>query len=277
MKKKLLLMMLCAPIILTAQDGNGVKVSELAISSGTVTFNVSWTNTGMPTPWSDTVWVFVDYNKNGVMTRLPLSTGATLTETSAPGVGKVREEPGNNQGVWVVGNARTQGSFSATVQLLTEITGFGGACAYASNYPPVGVFKDGDGVSFTGTPVYDLVFKDSNREQQNWQLSAGLYKVPNSYTLVSFSDKTGAPGKIITHAVYCFPGVIGGSGDMNPVCAAYRAGNIGGQDDMPPDCAAYRAGNIGGQGDAWPDCAVYRAGSIGGLSFVGLMQRLFEK
>jgi hypothetical protein len=271
MKRNLLLMMMSAPIILAAQS-NGVSVSNLAVSAGsptTVTFNVSWESAGMPPPWSDSVWVFVDYNNAGKMERLPLSSGATLTATS-PG-GKVIEEPDNNQGVWVVGNARSTGSFSATVQLPTAMNDIGGACVYASNYPPVGVFKNGDGVFFTGTPMYDLVFRDGNRKQQNWSVSGVSCAVPDSYTLVSFSDKTGAPGKIITHAVYCFPGVIGGTGDAPPGCAAYRAGNIGGADDASPSCAAYRAGSIGGSGDAWPDCASYRAGSIGGVSFVGLM------
>jgi hypothetical protein len=250
---------------------NGMTVSNLVVHTGsptTVTFDVSWKNSGMQPVWSDTVWVFVDYNKNGVMTRLPLTAGATLTKTSSPSVGKVREEPGNNQGVWVVGNARTAGSFSATVQLPTAISDIGGACVYASNYPPVGVFKNGDGIFFTGTPVYDLIFRDGDRERQNWMVSGSSFTVPGGFTLMSFSDKTGAPGRIITHAVYCFPGVIGGSGDMVPACASYVAGNIGGADDALPGCATYVPGAIGGKGDAWPDCAGYRAGSIGGVSFV---------
>jgi hypothetical protein len=77
--------MLCAPVMLTAQNGNGVKVSNLSVDAGTVTFNVSW-QTPMPMAlWSDTVWVFVDYNDAGVMKRLPV-TGATLTATSTIGV-----------------------------------------------------------------------------------------------------------------------------------------------------------------------------------------------
>jgi hypothetical protein len=75
MKKNLLLMMMCVPVILAAQ--NGVTVSGLAINAGTATFNVSWKNTGMPELWSDSVWVFVDYNNAGKMERLPLLPGAT--------------------------------------------------------------------------------------------------------------------------------------------------------------------------------------------------------
>ncbi|MDR2448904.1 MAG: hypothetical protein LBD52_02975 [Prevotellaceae bacterium] len=130
-----LLSNICCPSVLTAQ--NGVSVSNLAINAGAVTFNVSWEKAGMPALWSDTVWVFVDYNNAGVMTRLPLDAGATLTATSAPGVGRVIQYSDNNKGVWVVGNARSAGSFSATVQLLAATTDIVGACAYASNYPPV--------------------------------------------------------------------------------------------------------------------------------------------
>jgi hypothetical protein len=271
MKKNLLLMMLCCPAMLAAQNGNGVSLSELSVGAGTVTFNVSWDKNKVPPVWSDSVWVFVDYNNNGKMERLPLSAGATLTATSAPGTGKVKEEPGNTQGVWVVGNARIAGSFSATVKLLTATANIAGACVYASNYPPVGVFVYEKNISFTGTPVYDLVFRDGNRVQQYWPVSGSSLTMPEGFTLASFSDKTGAPGRIITHAVYCFPGVIGGSGDMAPGCASYLAGMIGGNDDTLPDCATYMAGTIGGKGDAWTDCTDYRAGSIGGVSFAGLM------
>ena len=67
----LLLLFLC-PALLSAQ--NGITVSGLVIEAGTVTFNVSWKNTDMPTPWSDTVWVWVDYNDAGTMKRLPVTT-----------------------------------------------------------------------------------------------------------------------------------------------------------------------------------------------------------
>jgi hypothetical protein len=79
-RKLAMTMLLLGPAMLAAQ--NGVTVSGLTVNSGTVTFDVSWKNTGMPALWSDTVWVFVDYNNKGVMTRLPLLTGATLTATS---------------------------------------------------------------------------------------------------------------------------------------------------------------------------------------------------
>jgi hypothetical protein len=178
--------------VLLAQ--NGVTVSGLAISAGTVTFNVSWDRDAMPVElWSDTVWVFVDYNNKGVMERLPLSPGATLTATS-PG-GKVIEEPDNNKGVWVAGNARSAGSFSATVQLLTTVNSVGGACVYASNYPPVGKYLSASEISFTGTPEYKVVLERNDESTYTVTVDKGKsLLIPNGEATLSFTDKTGAPG-----------------------------------------------------------------------------------
>jgi uncharacterized protein (TIGR02145 family) len=197
MKKKLLLMMMCCPALLAAQ-GNGVKVSYLAVSAGspsTVTFNVSWNREAMPVAlWSDTVWVFVDYNNNGKMERLPV-TGATLTATSAPDMGKVVEDAGNNQGMWVVGNARNAGAFTATVQLFTEVKNVAGACAYASNYPPVGEYTSAAKISFTGTPPYELLLAKASAPGETEQVESGnKFLLPCNYTVTSFTDATGAPG-----------------------------------------------------------------------------------
>jgi uncharacterized protein (TIGR02145 family) len=202
MRKFLLSMMLCCPAMLAAQ--NGVTVSNLAVNAGspsTVTFNVSWKSAGMSALWSDTVWVFVDYNKNGRMERLPLSPGATLTATS-PG-GQVIEEIDNNKGVWVAGNARDAGTFSATVQLLTATANLAGVCAYASNYPPVGEYLSATKISFTGTPMYNIILKD-NGDGTITRESGKLFSVPDGYTVQSFTDKTGAPGimKCIVPATY---------------------------------------------------------------------------
>jgi uncharacterized protein (TIGR02145 family) len=182
----LLLLLLLLPTGLAAQ--NGVTVSNLAVNAGTVTFNVSWNKNTMPVAlWSDTVWVFVDYNDNGTMKRLPLNTsGATLTATSAPGVGKVIPVSDNNKGVWVAGNARSVGSFSATVKLLTATAA--GACAYASNYPPVGEYIAAQTIKFSGTPPYNLVLNTGSDQ------AYGNYNLLPGQTLQSFTDQTGAPG-----------------------------------------------------------------------------------
>jgi uncharacterized protein (TIGR02145 family) len=185
---KIVALLLLLPTGLWAQ--NGVTVSNLAVNTGTVTFNVSWdaNNPDMPALWSDTVWVFVDYNDAGVMKRLPLAPGATLTSTS-PG-GKVIEETGNNKGVWVVGNARTAGNFSATVKLLTATADLNGLCAYAINYPPVAEYTSASNISFKGTPPYDLVFKSGN----TLSIDSSPYVLTEA--LQSFTDATGAPGII---------------------------------------------------------------------------------
>jgi hypothetical protein len=191
-----LLLLLC-PTALAAQ----VTTSNLAISTGsptTVTFNVQWTNDHAPDfVWSDTVWVFVDYVKDGAWVRLPLSlnAGATLTATSAPGEGRVMEEPENDQGVWVVGNARSAGSFSAAVQLFTAITHITGACAYASEYPPVGKYTAVDKIAFLGTPQFTITIKKEGEETPETRESDGsLFEAPEGYALLSFTDRTGAPG-----------------------------------------------------------------------------------
>jgi hypothetical protein len=195
--------MLCAPLVLPAQ--NGVTVSNLAVNAGTVTFNVSWDKNaaGMPSVWLDSAWVFVDYNAAGTMKRLPLLPGATLTTTSAPGVGKVIQYSGNDKGVWVIGNARSAGSFSATVQLLTTVNDIGGACAYASNYPPVGEYISATKISFTGTPMYEIAL--AHPSEGNVTVTSGdTFLLPCASTLTSFTDATGAPGimKCIPPATY---------------------------------------------------------------------------
>jgi uncharacterized protein (TIGR02145 family) len=189
----------------TAQ--NGVTVSNLVVNAGTVTFNVSW-NDNQPTDflWSDTVWVFVDYNNGaGRMERLLLEQGATLTSTSSGGW--VKEEPDNNTGVWVVGNARSAGSFSAKVHLHTATADVAGACAYASNYPPVGEYASSTKISFTGTPPYDLVLVSAESSTRTYSINDNYYNLYDGETLQSFTDKTGAPGTMI---IKCHsPGVTG--------------------------------------------------------------------
>ncbi|MDR0691814.1 MAG: hypothetical protein LBF69_02115 [Prevotellaceae bacterium] len=230
------LFLLLWPFVLSAQ--NGVKVENLSMNAGTVTFDVSWDKNTMPMDvWSDTVWVFVDYNDAGVMKRLPLSPGATLTETSAPDVGKVVEEGDNDKGVWVVGNARSAGSFSATVQLHTATAVAAGACAYASNYPPVGKYTSDDNISFTGTPVYNIVIEDAGGNKEIRE-SGASFTVPPGYTAHSFSDRTGAPGiihcwppalPIVVDATFCFglPGQLQAAASGGATIAWYDAPTAG--------------------------------------------------
>jgi hypothetical protein len=246
MKKNLLLFMMCAPLVLAAQ--NGVNVSNLMVNAGTVTFNVSWSN-DMPENflWSDSVWVFVDYNDAGTMKRLPLLPGATLTETSAPGVGVVEQRSDNNKGVWVVGNAKSaansSGSFSATVQLLTATATATGACAYASNYPPVGKYTSAGNISFTGTPIYTIVIEDADGNTESRE-SGSPFTVPTGYTVRSFSDATEAPG-----IIHCFPPAA-----PTVVTAAFCYGLPG----------QLQASTSGGATIAW-----YDAPTAGNLLYVG--------
>jgi uncharacterized protein (TIGR02145 family) len=70
-----------------------------------------------------------------------------------------------------------------------------GACVYASGYPPEAEYINVETIKFTGTPLYDLVLQLADASTVTRQ-SGNLFDVPPSYTLLSFTDKTGAPGVI---------------------------------------------------------------------------------
>jgi hypothetical protein len=101
-------------------------------------------------------------------------------------------------GAWVYGDARTNtaGSFSAKVQLYTKETDIiiAGACAYASSYPPVGQYVSASEIVFTGTPMYEITLVHENGYTFETIESGGTFLLPCSYTVSSFTDKTGAPG-----------------------------------------------------------------------------------
>jgi hypothetical protein len=173
----------------TAQ--NSVTVDNLVMKPGTVTFNVRWTD-DHPAGflWSDTVWVWVDYNNAGVMKRLPV-TEAIVT------AGSVISVPDNDSGVWVIGNARGAGEFSTTVKLFyTSPLDVTGACAYASNYPPEGRYVFAEEMVFTGTPPYEVVVEDAGGASDK-QESGNTFTVTAGRVVTSFTDKTGAPGGCI--------------------------------------------------------------------------------
>jgi hypothetical protein len=76
--KDAVLLFTVLPFSLSAQ--NGITISNFSANTGsptTLTFDVQW----VPLPgkmWSDTAWVFINYNNAGTMARLPLITsGAT--------------------------------------------------------------------------------------------------------------------------------------------------------------------------------------------------------
>jgi hypothetical protein len=200
-----------------APGATGVTVNRPVVTPGspsTVTFGVSWTKNDPSFMWSDTVWVFVDYNDQGTMTRLPLAEGATLTATSAQGVGKVEQISGNTKGAWVVGNARDEsnsaGSFSATVQLFADVADVSGACVYAINYPPVGRYTTPDQITFTGTPPFTLTLPSETVSILRDENNNYTYSVVANIRPDSFTDASGAPGIFIYS---CYAGTIGGKED----------------------------------------------------------------
>ena len=205
------LLLLLLPLFGAAQ--NGITISNFRAAPGkaaapdTLAFDIEWTKLPDTVVWSDTVWVFIDYNNAGAMMRLPLATGATLTNPSWEGA-RVIEVPDNDNGVWVVGNARTEGSFSATVRAsvgagLEPAPGDGfetrtlhGACIYAINYPPVGRYTAANQIKFNGTPDFFLTFTDASTATV-LRAAAGTYVVPPDKALASFHDASLAPGKCI--------------------------------------------------------------------------------
>jgi hypothetical protein len=120
-------------------------------------------------------------------------------------------------------------------------------CVYASNYPPVGVFTTETGITFTGTPMYDLLLKKADGGTDTVQ-SGNSFFVSDDITVQSFTDKTGAPGIIISHVEYCVhdPGAVGDENIVLPRCISYDAGRVGHEGYDPMDCGYYVAGSIGG-------------------------------
>jgi hypothetical protein len=90
--KKILFLLLLLPLLGRGLGGgllSAQTVSNLSVSPGTpstVTFDVEWNKADLDlkTLWLDSMWVFVDYNKNGKMTRMLIS-GGTLTAHSGTG------------------------------------------------------------------------------------------------------------------------------------------------------------------------------------------------
>jgi hypothetical protein len=191
-----MMMSLLCSITLSAEapSDNGVTLKGLVVNDGApsmVTFDVRWDRDNMPAVWSDTVWVFVDYNDAGTITRMPVTSASASAGTVLP--------LNSNQGARIVGNARTTGSFSATVQLVTFLPNIIGACVYASNYPPVGEYASTATISFIGTPRYDIELKntaDGTTAIVPWDGIDAYYYIPDGFTVESFTDGTGASGII---------------------------------------------------------------------------------
>ncbi|MDR3184951.1 MAG: hypothetical protein LBT49_06050 [Prevotellaceae bacterium] len=191
---------------------NGVTLSNYRAQAGpagssTLTIDIRWEPPAdAKKVWSDTVWVFADYNNAGTMTRLPLAQGATLANPSWSGA-KVIEEPGNSNGVWVVGDAGTSGVFSATVQLVATCTDARpcvptGVCVYAINYLPEGRYTAYNQIHFTGTPPFYVTYKEGGNSVVQNSL-AKPFTVPAGKTIASFTDASLAPGTLI-----CKPPVV---------------------------------------------------------------------
>ncbi|MDR3184735.1 MAG: hypothetical protein LBT49_04955 [Prevotellaceae bacterium] len=203
------LLLLLTATGLFAQDGvtlSNYKAQAGPAGSATLTIDIRWAPPAGGKVWSDTVWVFADYNNAGTMTRLPLAPGATLANPSWS-VASVIEEPGNPNGVWVAGNARSAGSFSATLQMVTTCRDARpcvptGVCVYAINYPPAGRYTAHNQIHFTGTPPFYVTYNDGGNTVVQNSL-AKPFTVPAGKTVASFYDASLAPGTLL-----CKPPVV---------------------------------------------------------------------
>ncbi|MDR2448354.1 MAG: hypothetical protein LBD52_00150 [Prevotellaceae bacterium] len=190
--KHLLLLLLLYPTLATAQvsTGIGVSLTDFAVTGSTVTFTVSWSENEQPAQWSDSVWVWADYNDSGEMKRLPLNI-----EAASASLGTVIKIPGNNKGIYIVGDARTSGAtFTTTVSL--PFTGeMSGVCVYATNYLPLAEWNTGKTeLTFTGTPNYSVVLQKG--AVYDTVTAGAKYTIPAGYAFYAFTDATGAPGEL---------------------------------------------------------------------------------
>jgi hypothetical protein len=190
---KTLLIVNCQLLIagaLQAQQTNGITISDFSATVGspsTVTFKVAWNKT---VAGRDSAWVFVDYNKEGAMTRLLLESSG---HTASAGTITVP----NNQGVWLITDTPATGNFSTTVQLRSAATYLAGACVYAVNYFPKGRYTSASTLVFNGTPKYDVTLKHAGGGASSVKKIASPYNVPAGSYVTSLTDATGAPGKCI--------------------------------------------------------------------------------
>jgi hypothetical protein len=103
--------------------------------------------------------------------------------------------------VWVVGNARSAGNFSATVQLHTATANLAGLCLYAINYPPRGQYTANDKIQFNGTPDFTIWLAKAGQTMVGSTVTwtriqaKTLYTVPAGSYVHSFTDVSLAPGK----------------------------------------------------------------------------------
>ncbi len=227
MKKFYYLIMLCllagAANSLAAQE---VSVTNLQVASdNTITFDVSWGKDGRTAPWSDTVWVFVDYFNMDKQQMWRLSSAGTAYLASG----------GNNAGFYIKGNARTAGTFSAacTVTPVAGVvtTGSVRPCVYVTDYQPTATYGDLSGsavtVNLTGTAPYSGKYGDGTA----WTLTSGSsFTISSNKDILAFADATGSPGIVDTPLF-----------DTGRICGDFKAGIVGNNSA----CVNFDAGRIG--------------------------------
>ncbi len=199
------LMLILALLVTLAAAAQKVAITNLKVNANNeITFDISWggsagSPTGRTAPWSDTVWVFVDYFNmdKQQMWRLPISS-ARLTNASWAGA-KVRMIAGNNAGFYVEGDARNSGAGTASVSLTPEgdyPSGGVRPCVYVTDYPPTGEYNlSGSSVTaiLTGTAPYSVQYSDNLTEIVN----GSSFTLPAGKSVATVVDATGSEGTVL--------------------------------------------------------------------------------
>ncbi len=212
MKKLYYLVMFCLIAGAAHLSAQEVQVINLEVAAdNTITFDVSWgATTGPPPdgrdatkPWSDTVWVFIDYFNmdEQAMWRLPVAS-AMLTNTSANWAGsQVRTITGtNNSGFYIYGLARTKdtGTVSVSVTPAGDYPrGVIRPCVYVTDYQPVATYNMASDGAITAQLAGTAPFSGQYSDGSPWISSTGAdIDVPAGQHIPAFADATGNSGII---------------------------------------------------------------------------------
>ncbi len=198
-----------------------VTVGQLTVyGDNTLSFDIAWgPDGGRVTPWSDSVWVLIDYKDpaSGGLRRLPV-TSATLTAVSSTwSLAKVRTVPGNTTGFFVDGQARALGTAATLTVRVTPQAGvtISKPCVYALDYPPLATYgvDGGDNtVALVGTaPFCGSLINDSGTTM-TFPSSAASWTLPAGYRVNEYTDLTGNSGLVDCGASR--PTVTGSSGAL---------------------------------------------------------------
>ncbi len=225
--KKICLLLSCLFVVLLLLSGplvgvlsaQPVTVGKLtAYGDNTLSFDIAWGPAGgRVTPWSDSVWVLIDYKDpaSGERRRLPIA-GATVTAGQAtwPGA-RARLVAGNTAGFFVDGQARAVDRAATLTVRVTPQAGvtISKPCVYALDYPPLatyGVAGSFNTVALVGTAPFCGIIVNSAGGTMTFPSSEASWTLPAGYRIQEYKDLTGNSG--LVDCAGALPTVTGSSG-----------------------------------------------------------------